>query len=192
MLWDLNWAMIDKYGFDADFYTGTGGNNRTMNLVMNGLKLQPCRPGFVDGRDAILEANALLYDSLDQCMIWQVFANRGLGANADQGSADNRSDQVEDFTMPAFCINGLSEVQAAEQSLRMYPNPTKNVLNISIHQDGQIEQITIVDLNGRLVYQSNEVNSSKTEINLSDFTPGFYMVRVQVDGQIITRKIVKE
>lgn len=192
MLWDLNWAMIDKYGFDSDVYTGTGGNNRTMNLVMNGLKLQPCGPGFIDGRDAILEANALLYDSLDQCMIWQVFANRGLGASAEQGGANNRSDQVESFDLPAFCITGLTETQAAEQTLRLYPNPAKDVLNVAIHQDGKIEKITMVDLNGRLVYDSDNINSAKTEINLGDFKPGFYMVQIYVGGQVITRKIIKE
>src|SRR5690606_1089266 len=50
MLWDLTWAYIDKYGFDPDVVNGTGGNNRVMQVVMDGLKLQPCSPGFVQGR----------------------------------------------------------------------------------------------------------------------------------------------
>jgi hypothetical protein len=54
MLWDLTWAFIDQYGFDPDFYNGTGGNNMVMQLVTDAMKLQPCSPGFVDGRDAIL------------------------------------------------------------------------------------------------------------------------------------------
>ncbi|MFT5860152.1 MAG: extracellular elastinolytic metalloproteinase [Flavobacteriaceae bacterium] len=100
MLWDLNWALIDEYGYDTDLYTGTGGNNIAMNLVMTGLKLQPCGPGFVDGRDAILQADQLLYNGVNECLIWTVFANRGLGYSADQGSADNRSDQTQAFDMP--------------------------------------------------------------------------------------------
>ena len=46
MLWDLTWAYIDKYGFDPDLYSGKGGNNKVMQIVMDGLKLQPCSPGF--------------------------------------------------------------------------------------------------------------------------------------------------
>jgi hypothetical protein len=56
MLWDMTWLLIDEYGFDPDLYNGTGGNNIAIQLVMDGMKLQNCSPGFVDGRDAILEA----------------------------------------------------------------------------------------------------------------------------------------
>jgi hypothetical protein len=101
MLWDLNWAFIDKYGFDPDLYNGTGGNNMVMQLVIDGLKLQPCSPGFVDGRDAILQADALLYNGANECLIWEVFAARGLGLSAQQGSSQSRTDQVEAFDRPA-------------------------------------------------------------------------------------------
>ncbi len=100
MLWDLNWALIDEYGFDADVSGGSGGNNIAMNLVINGLKLQPCSPGFVDGRDAILQADQLLYNGANECLIWTVFANRGLGFSADQGDSDSRSDQIQAFDLP--------------------------------------------------------------------------------------------
>jgi len=60
MLWDLSWAMINQYGYDADMYNGTGGNNMAMQLIMEGMKLQPCDPGMVDGRDAILAADLAL------------------------------------------------------------------------------------------------------------------------------------
>lgn len=100
MLWDMTWAMIDEYGFDPDLYTGTGGNNMAMELVITGLKLQPCSPGFIDGRDAILEADQILYNGANQCLLWDVFANRGLGYSASQGSSDNRTDQVQAFDLP--------------------------------------------------------------------------------------------
>lgn len=100
MLWDLNWAMIDVYGFDPDVYYGNGGNNMTMQLVMTGIKLQACSPGFVDGRDAVLAADQLLYGGIHECLIWKVFANRGLGYSADQGSSDDREDQIQAFDLP--------------------------------------------------------------------------------------------
>lgn len=101
MLWDLTWALIDEYGFDSDIYNGTGGNNIAMNLVMTGLKLQPCSPGFVDGRDAILEADQLLYNGANQCLIWDVFARRGLGVSATQGSSSSAQDGQQAFDTPS-------------------------------------------------------------------------------------------
>jgi len=105
MLWDLTWAYIDKYGYDADLYNGTGGNNKVMQLVLDGLKLQPCGSGFVDSRDAILAADVALTGGVDQCLIWQVFAARGLGASADQGSSGSRADGTEAFDMPLASIS---------------------------------------------------------------------------------------
>lgn len=101
MLWEMTWDLIDKYGFDSDIYNGTGGNNIAMKLVVEGLKLQPCSPGFVDGRDAILLADQLLFDGENQCLIWDAFARRGLGYSASQGSSNSKSDGVEAYDTPS-------------------------------------------------------------------------------------------
>lgn len=104
MLWEMTWMLIDEYGFDSDLYDGTGGNNMAMDLVMMGLKLQPCNPGFVDGRDAILAADQVLYGGANQCLIWKAFAKRGLGVSADQGSSGTVADGAEAFDLPQSCV----------------------------------------------------------------------------------------
>src|SRR5687768_939219 len=62
MLWEMYWNLVDRYGYNADVYGDwtTGGNNLGLQLVMDGMKLQPCLPGFVDGRNAILAADVAL------------------------------------------------------------------------------------------------------------------------------------
>ena len=101
MLWDMTWDLIDQYGFDEDIYNGTGGNNIALDLVIEALKLQPCSPGFVDGRDAILQADQLLYGGANQCLIWDAFARRGLGYSASQGSSGSKTDGTEAFDTPS-------------------------------------------------------------------------------------------
>jgi extracellular elastinolytic metalloproteinase len=102
-LWDMYWLLINKYGYDPNIYTGTGGNNRAMKLVIDGLKLQVCSPGFLDARNAILKADTLDYAAADACDIWNAFARRGMGFNAVQGSSGNTNDQTQSFTLPATC-----------------------------------------------------------------------------------------
>ena len=54
MVWEVYWNLVAKHGFNPNVYDGweTGGNNLATQLVLDGMKLQPCGPGFVDGRDA--------------------------------------------------------------------------------------------------------------------------------------------
>lgn len=109
MLWDMTWMMINEYGFDEDLYNGTGGNNMAMELVIEALKLQPCSPGFVDGRDAIIAADEVINGGANVCMIWEVFANRGLGYSASQGTSSSRSDGNEAFDRPPSCTLELAK-----------------------------------------------------------------------------------
>ena len=50
--------------------------------MLNGMKLQPCRPSFFDARDAIIHADEVLTGGENYCELWSGFAERGLGADA--------------------------------------------------------------------------------------------------------------
>lgn len=104
MLFDLTQALINQHGFDADLYNGTGGNNISLALVTEALKLQPSSPGFVDGRDAILAADQALFGGANECIIWESFAARGLGFSADQGSSNSRADGTAAFDVPPITL----------------------------------------------------------------------------------------
>ncbi len=110
MLWEMTWDLIAQYGFSSDLYNGTAGNNIALNLVTEGLRYTPCNPGFVDGRNAILQADQVLYGGANQSLIWAAFARRGLGFSASQGSTGSRSDQVEAFDLPFNANVGISSV----------------------------------------------------------------------------------
>jgi hypothetical protein len=105
MLWEMYWNLWDRYGYNANIYDAwnTGGNNRALQFVMDGLKFQPCAPGFEDGRNAILAADQALTGGANACEIWRAFAKRGLGFSADQGSSASRVDGTEAFDLPAAC-----------------------------------------------------------------------------------------
>ena len=51
-------------------------------LVVNGMKLQACRPSFFDARDAIIQADQVLTGGENFCLLWEGFASRGLGQDA--------------------------------------------------------------------------------------------------------------
>ena len=115
-IWDMTWALVDKYGFNANLYTGKAGNNLAMQLVIDGLKLQPCNPGFVDARDAILAADRANNAGANQQLLWTVFARRGLGFSAQQGLSTSRSDQVEAFDLPPAFVCAAPTITVSRTS----------------------------------------------------------------------------
>ena len=105
----MSQRLIEKYGFSPnlfpptntsepnDYYTSTltvdskgkhiplvpkHGNTLALQLIIDGLKLQPCRPSFFDARDAIIQADMVLTGGENTCLIWKAFAERGLGEDA--------------------------------------------------------------------------------------------------------------
>ncbi|MFN8289735.1 MAG: M36 family metallopeptidase [Chitinophagaceae bacterium] len=111
-LWDMTWYIIQQAGISPNLFdpTGTGGNVIALKLVIEGLRLQPCSPGFIDGRNAILKADTLFYGAQYSCAILEAFARRGMGVGASQGSASIRGDEVLSFD------NGKPNVTADPQN----------------------------------------------------------------------------
>jgi uncharacterized repeat protein (TIGR01451 family) len=107
MLWDMTRDFVDLYGWNPNLYDGWSaplrGNTFAKQLVMEGLKLQVCEPGFVDGRDAILAAEQTLTGGENSCTIWRAFARRGLGLSANQGSSNSKTDGTAAFDLPPAC-----------------------------------------------------------------------------------------
>ncbi|SPO31555.1 related to extracellular elastinolytic metalloproteinase precursor [Ustilago trichophora] len=58
------------------------GNSLLVQLILDGMKLQPCRPSFFDARDAIVQADKHLTGGQNKCLLWKAFAKRGLGTDA--------------------------------------------------------------------------------------------------------------
>ena len=200
MLWDLTWAYINKYGYDDNKYTGTGGNNKVMRLVLDAIKLQPCSPSFVQARNAIIAADQATTGGQDYCLIWQVFARRGLGVNANSGSNTSSIDQVEDFTEPTIgttpatgsnCVLSVNYFQN-EELFRVYPNPTNGLLNVRINNYIGKVTIQVIDINGRIVneYANEDFNTEKS-LNLNSLQSGMYILKVSGDSLNFTQKIMK-
>ncbi|MBW1296167.1 T9SS-dependent M36 family metallopeptidase [Aquimarina litoralis] len=198
ILWDMTWAFIERDGYDPDLYNGTGGNNLAMQLVIDGLKLQACNPGFVDGRDGILAAADLLPNSTaNKCIIWNVFAARGVGYSADQGFSSSRTDQTEAFDLPPTseldCSNVLGVDDFNGGVFEIYPNPSKGTFDIQVAQSLGVSTISVFDMNGRVVYKESKQLNTTHRIT-TNLDTGIYLLRIEAENgsAIKTTKIIVE
>lgn len=133
-LFVLNQRLIEKYGFSKtlfppedtsvpnDYYTKTStesvdefgvpaplvpkhGNTLVLQLIISAMKLQPCRPSFFNARDAIIQADEILTGGDNHCIIWDAFAERGLGADAriDGQTPWGGGVRADGFKVPSKC-----------------------------------------------------------------------------------------
>lgn len=142
MLWDMYWAFIDKYGYDPNLRNKESGNFKAMNLVMQGMKMQTCNPGFIQGRDAIMKADELIYNGENVCLLWDVFARRGLGYFAVGGSTSDRSDGKENFDAFPLCIKELKITKEISSSVS--PGEEINVTLKAINHIADISSDVVI------------------------------------------------
>lgn len=205
MLWDLHWKYVEKYGYSSDVLANpNSGSSRVLQLVMNALKLQICNPNFIKGRDAILAAEMAQTNGIDKCMIWSVFAKRGLGVNAVSGglnglyigwnnAAPDLSDQVEDFTVPSECETLAVNEVANSKGISIYPNPVRNEFTIKLPSDMKLSGITnvsVYDFTGKMVFQENINLNKENRMSADKLINGVYLVKVNNGSINYTQKII--
>jgi extracellular elastinolytic metalloproteinase len=105
-LYEVYWTFVDAHGFNENWYAikerktnknaKLEGNLLILQLIVDGLKLQPCRPSFVQARDAIMKADEVGFNGEHVCLLWKAFALRGLGYSAKTGG-------IEAFDLPQEC-----------------------------------------------------------------------------------------
>jgi hypothetical protein len=69
-------------------------------------------------------------------------------------------------------------------TFNVYPNPSKDVINIEVSQDFQ--RIELTATNGQLLRTSNE-----SSMNINDLKPGSYFLTIYSNGQTQTKRIIK-
>ncbi|KAJ9085340.1 hypothetical protein DSO57_1014965 [Entomophthora muscae] len=110
MLYEVYWNLIDKLGFYSDWLGRSGfpitkyGNTLALQLVIDGMKLQPCDPSFIDARDAIIQAESILTKGEHACEIWKGFAKRGLGIHASVNYSLGEDSHKDSFEIPPQCV----------------------------------------------------------------------------------------
>ena len=91
-LWELRANLILKHGFAV-------GNDRAMFLVLEGMKLSPANPSFIQARDGIIQAT-LVNHPTDLGEVWTAFAKRGMGDGATAPASTTTTGIVESYAVP--------------------------------------------------------------------------------------------
>lgn len=81
----------------------------------------------------------------------------------------------------------ITDLNSGSFDVMVYPNPSSTVATVEI-SGLLIEKILLVDMTGKIVYQS-EANTSKVEIQTSKLEQGMYFIHLTVEGKTVLRKL---
>lgn len=81
-LWEVRSRIIAANAGDVPT-----GNQKTLQIVTDAMKLTPLNPSYADARDALIDADCATNACANEQSIWDGFADRGLGYGAQVSSA---------------------------------------------------------------------------------------------------------
>ncbi len=118
-------------------------------------------------------------------------------------SYDNSGNRVKreiDLTKSAVISNSNSSFEkeelieeiAGDYTIKVFPNPTKGLLKVSISGlEGKMATVVVYTMTGKLVYNKT-VGRALTEINLSGQPAGMYIMKVLVGQDTKEWKVIKD
>lgn len=97
---------------------------------------------------------------------------------------------IQHFSVASTTILATENIISKDlESVQFYPNPAKNILNLTIDKSIKEFKVEITDMSGSQVL-INEDN--KTQIHISSLKPGVYLGTVTSKNKKITKKIIIE
>ena len=75
------------------------------------------------------------------------------------------------------------------KDVSIYPNPAQNVLHVAGLSSNT--KLTVIDFTGNIKLQA-VANTSSYNLNIASLTTGNYLLKIEMNGEVVTKKFVKE
>lgn len=193
-----NDGFIDIFG-NGTFYRNEGNDNNWIKLTtvgnesnINGIgaRLEVHTPSGIQVRDVRSGEGFRFMSSLN--------THFGLGTDTTidniiiywpSGSIDNIQNPAINQHLVVLEGQTLSIIDQELADLVIYPNPVQNIINFESQTNLNGRVATVFDINGKRVINEKLTSSS---LDVSTLTSGLYILRLEKEGKIITRKFIKE
>jgi len=109
----------------------------------------------------------------------------------DNGSSTDIQTAIASGFVTGTAIAGVQRLDIQTSDIKLYPNPVKSELHISLPPNSNTE-IQVYNIRGELIEKSNKVNAIDISIQSQNWVSGMYLVRIINGNQILNKKIIKE
>ncbi len=81
---------------------------------------------------------------------------------------------------------------ALKNGLRLYPNPTNSVLNIELNTVLTEGKVEVFDVLGKEVFTQKLQPNNSTQIDVSNWDTGMYLLKISSENGEATKRFVKQ
>ncbi len=87
--------------------------------------------------------------------------------------------------------SGTNEIDADLYGIRLYPNPSKGIVNIDFATYHVQElELSVIDITGRVILQQHFSNSQHIAIDIQKKVSGIYFIKLGLEGKQIIKKLI--
>lgn len=155
----------EEYVFENGGRTKTNNNGTPLDTDGDGI------PNYLDNDD---DGDGILTKDEDY------------NHNGNPADDDVNNNGIPDYLENSNTARTLDN--SIKNRITLYPNPSSNILNIENNSGKDISDITIYSVNGIKVKQSTNSDS----MHISDLQSGIYIVKIQIDNEVINYKFIKK
>lgn len=114
--------------------------------------------------------------------------NEGFGLNVKDLTNQRNGLRYSNFGEEVDFISSV-EKENEKVNISIYPLPAKSQVNIK--SDEIINSLALFDLAGKEILAKKSIFSNSTKIDITNFISGTYMLKLNINGEEISKKIIK-
>jgi len=82
---------------------------------------------------------------------------------------------------------GIGEINDLNSSVRIYPNPTTDIIILEINTSDLLKSINIIDMSGKFITAYDKTDRA---LDIKGLNAGKYFIRIETEKEILTKKII--
>lgn len=168
-------AEVDAYGAMTTAIDGTVAVTRLKTI-------ETLQLNYLGSENAgmIIKTTYRYYRPLD---LWPYIKSTNTSIDIDVFGLNSNTTNIEKAPAAFLSLQDLE----LNKDISVFPNPSKNEINITVGPHQKIVSVTVVDLLGKIISIENET----TPLDISNIPNGTYLLKIQTNEGAVVKKIIK-
>ena len=143
-----------------------------------------------------VDFNGTWYNPSNQAMSNNLDTSGGIGGQFNYDYVVTNPFCPSDTSNVIVIVDATCDYTARIQELanawQIFPNPSTEILNVSISNEVEVTAIQVLDQNGRVLLTQKASATGQNQINVQTLATGVYTLRLVNESQSLNKRFIKQ